>query len=81
MHARITAPTLHAPMRATYAHKHTQAHPTHVHASAQVISEIDSLLEKQAINLKNEEANALRQLKLRLSEVSGGRVGWLGCRR
>jgi len=43
-------------------------------ASTQVISEIDSLLEKQAINLKNEEASALRQLKLRLSEVGGGGI-------
>lgn len=64
-----------------HTNKHTQAHPTHVHASAQVISEIDSLLEKQAINLKNEEANALRQLKLRLSEVGGVGLGWLGCHR
>jgi len=36
----------------------------------QVVSEIDHLLSKQAMNLKNEEAASLRRFKQKLTDVS-----------
>ena len=49
--------------------RHTYAQAILAHA--QVIGEIDSLLAKQALHLRHEEAATLRRFKQKLADVSG----------